>query len=160
MLTKVAREYDRLFGRLSMWILWVPFVLVLLSGNAWADVFVVDATSNQIAGDYIPSVGGRHYNCNSYPFNGGCEQFFNRTGGLPVLHGEFEFASGIVPINQNATLPCQVSLIDPSYCWNIPQFFAADDGSLLAQAGSGSGGRSHLRRGRRSVGLDVCGMRS
>ena len=130
MLKRFAWEYGR------FWQSWAILALcaLLFSGNAWADKFVFDATSSQIAGHYLP-VGGGHY-------NGGVEIFDVLTGGLPVLHGQFQFNAGIVPVNTNANIPCLVPLapFDTGYCWDQPQFFAADDGSLIAPYGAGKRG--------------------
>jgi hypothetical protein len=105
----------------------------LFSGSALADTFVFDATSSQIAGHYIP-VGGGHY-------NGGVEIFDELTGGLAVLHGQFQFNPGEVPVNPNATLPCLFpSLVRVGFCWDSSQFLAADDGSLVAPYGGQPGG--------------------
>jgi len=130
MLTKSVWEYDRFT---PSWAILGLFAF-LFSGSARADTFVFDATSSQIAGHYTP-VGGGH-------FNGGAEIFDILTGGLPVLHGEFQFNAGIVPVNPNATIPCLVPLapFDAGYCWDQPQFFAADDGSLIASYGAGKRG--------------------
>ena len=61
MLTRLVPEYDWKPGPTSKWLGGPLMALILLCGNARADVFIFNGTTYPMTGFYIP-IGGGHYN--------------------------------------------------------------------------------------------------
>ena len=108
----------------------VLFVLLALSGKASADDFIFNGTVNPMTGTYLP-VGSGQYNHG----NGSGEDFFNNPPTFPgVEQGIFNISKGFVPYDPSSSLGCldENTQAGITYCYNIPLFYDASDGSLLS----------------------------
>ena len=97
-------------SRLVPYCLLLGVAITLPCGNAWADIFVIDGSTNPMTYQYYVPVGGGHYN---YP---GASQSFDVLSGFAgpdIEAGELDLGQGLVPENPSSSLGCDSSIAPP-----------------------------------------------